>query len=226
MSPNLLLIEDDPHLGPRLKRNLELSGYAVTLAQNGRTGLEMALLGIADLIILDLMLPLIDGLHILKKMRQKNIETPVIILTAKGTESEKIAGFQTGCDDYVSKPFSLIELIARVRAVLRRSGYRKEAGIISSAGLMIDPRARTARLLEKDIKLTPRAFDLLYALVSHPNQALSRNYLIGEVWGEDSEVTNRTVDSHIAILRSKLEFDSGEPQGIATVYKVGYKWCT
>jgi|GEM_PF-3335159 DNA-binding winged helix-turn-helix (wHTH) protein len=140
-------------------------------------------------------------------------------------ENEKIAGFQTGCDDYMCKPFSLMELIARVRAVLRRSGYRAVPSIINDDGFVIDPLGRTVMLSGKNIMLTPRAFDLLYALASHPNQALSRNYLINEVWGEDSMVTNRTVDSHVYSLRSNLEHDSNTPQNIVTVYKVGYKWC-
>ncbi|HHE46840.1 MAG TPA: response regulator transcription factor, partial [Bacteroidetes bacterium] len=120
---HILIIEDDPHLGPRLKRNLELSGYRVTLASNGRSGLATALSGSTHLIVLDLMLPLVDGLHILRRLRREKVSTPVIILTAKGTEAERMAGFRSGCDDYVTKPFSLMELIARIRAVLRRSGY-------------------------------------------------------------------------------------------------------
>ena len=222
---HILIIEDDPRLGPRLKRNLELSGYRVTLARNGRSGLDCALVGSANLIVLDLMLPLVDGLHILKKMRREHVNTPVIILTAKGSEAQRLEGFRSGCDDYVTKPFSLMELIARIRAVLRRSGYREKHSVINSAGAVIDPEARSVTSVGRDIELSPREFDLLYALVSHPNQALSRNYLLNEVWGEDSDVTNRTVDAHISYLRRKIELNPEAPARIVTVYKVGYKWC-
>jgi len=222
---HILIIEDDPRLGPRLKRNLELSGYRVTLARNGRSGLDCALAGSANLIVLDLMLPLVDGLHILKKMRREHVNTPVIILTAKGSEAQRLEGFRSGCDDYVTKPFSLMELIARIRAVLRRSGYREKHSVINSAGAVIDPEARSVTSDGRDIELSPREFDLLYTLASHPNQALSRNYLLNEVWGEDSDVTNRTVDAHISYLRRKIELNPEAPARIVTVYKVGYKWC-
>lgn len=222
---HILIIEDDPRLGPRLKRNLELSGYRVTLARNGRSGLDCALAGSANLIVLDLMLPLVDGLHILKKMRREHVNTPVIILTAKGSGAQRLEGFRSGCDDYVTKPFSLMELIARIRAVLRRSGYREKHSVINSAGAVIDPEARSVTSDGRDIELSPREFDLLYTLASHPNQALSRNYLLNEVWGEDSDVTHRTVDAHISYLRHKIESNPEAPARIVTVYKVGYKWC-
>ncbi|NQU06875.1 MAG: response regulator transcription factor, partial [Calditrichaeota bacterium] len=217
-------IEDDPRLGPRLKRNLELSGYRVSLASNGRSGLNSAMNGSAHLIVLDLMLPLIDGLHILKKMRREQVNTPVIILTAKGMESERLEGFRAGCDDYVSKPFSLMELIARIRAVLRRSGFKESSSIINSAGLIIDPERRSVIAEDIKIELSPREFDLLYILASHPNQALSREYLLHEVWGEESDVTYRTIDAHVSYIRKKLEENNEAPARIITVYKVGYMW--
>ncbi|MCF7811850.1 response regulator transcription factor [bacterium] len=221
---NILIIEDDPRLGPRLKRNFELSGFGVTLATNGRSGLSSAMNGSAHLIVLDLMLPLIDGLHILKKIRQAHINTPVIILTAKGMESERLEGFQAGCDDYVSKPFSLMELIARVRAVLRRSGFKESRSVINSAGLMIDPERRSVHANSIKIEFSPKEFDLLYILASRPNQALSREYLLNEVWGENSEVTYRTIDAHVSYLRKKLVESEDKVAQIITVYKVGYMW--
>ncbi|NQT34630.1 response regulator transcription factor [bacterium] len=223
---HILIIEDDPRLGPRLKRNLELSGYRVSLARNGRSGLNSAMTGSAHLIVLDLMLPLIDGLHILKKIRREQVNIPVIILTAKGRETERLEGFRAGCDDYVTKPFSLMELIARIRAVLRRSGYQEKFSVINSAGVMIDPEARSVTLKGCKIEFSPREFELLYTLTSHPNQALSRNYLLNAVWGEDNDVMYRTVDSHISYLRHKIESNPEAPVRIVTVYKVGYKWCT
>lgn len=221
---HILIIEDDPRLGPRLKRNLELSGFQATLARNGRTGLDCTLVGFADLIVLDLMLPAIDGLHILQRMRKKLIETPVIILTAKGTEDERLEGFRAGCDDYVTKPFSLMELIARIRAVLRRSGVEESLAVINSAGVIINPTARSVSVEDTEIELTPREFDLLREMASRPNQALSRHCLLDEVWGEDADVTHRTVDAHISSLRKKLETHPEDPQRIVTVYKVGYMW--
>lgn len=222
--PHILIIEDDPELGPLLQRNLMLEGYGVSLATNGKSGLDCSMSGTAQLIILDLMLPIIDGLHILKLMRKRRVDIPVIILTAKGTEDERIDGFRAGCDDYVTKPFSLMELIARIRALLRRSGYVESQSVIIGNGLFIDPTARVVRHNDDEIELSPREFDLLYHLASHPDHVLSRNYLINEVWGENSDVTNRTVDAHISYLRRKLEhcFNDGSP--IITVYKVGYKW--
>jgi len=172
------------------------------------------------------MLPLVDGLHILKKMRRENVNTPVVILTAKGTEVERLDGFRAGCDDYVTKPFSLMELIARIRAVLRRSGYKEKLSVINSAGVMIDPESRLVTVENCNIDLSPKEFNLLYTLASHPNQALSRNYLLDAAWGEDSDVTHRTVDSHISYLRHKIESNPVEPLRIITVYKVGYMWRT
>jgi DNA-binding response OmpR family regulator len=180
--------------------------------------------GSANLIVLDLMLPYIDGLHILRKLRKAGIDTPVIILTAKGTKSERIEGFRAGCDDYVTKPFSLVELIERVRAVLRRSGYQEKLSVINSSGVVLDPTARSVSIEGNPVDLTPKEFDLLYMLASHSNQVLSRDSLLDAVWGEDSDVTYRTVDAHISYLRRKIESSPEKPDRIITVYKVGYKW--
>jgi DNA-binding response OmpR family regulator len=214
--PHILIIEDDPELGPRLQYNFDLEGYRVTLAA--------ALHGDADLIVLDLMLPLIDGMTVLRQIRSLAVGTPVIILTAKGAEHDRLDGFRAGCDDYVPKPFSLKELISRVKAVLRRSGYRERPSVIHADGLMIDPHARSASLDGEFLPLAPKEFDLLYLLASHPHQALSRSFLLDEVWGEDCDVTTRTVDNHVAGLRKKIEQDPDTPIRITTVYKVGYRW--
>lgn len=222
--PHLLIIEDDPKLGPMLKGALEYAGYRVSLASDGKIGLDEARKGAAHLIVLDLMLPHIDGLHILKLLRRDIYNTPVIILTAKGGEADRIEGFRLGCDDYVSKPFSLNELIARVRAVLRRSGYRETPSALHSAGLFIDPESRRVELDGQLLDVSGREFDLLYVLASHSGQALSRNFLLDEVWGEDSDVTHRAVDARILALRKKIEANSDEPKRIVTVYKVGYRW--
>lgn len=221
---SILIIEDDPKLGPWLKTCLEFAGYKVDLADNGPRGLMSAKNGTHQLIILDLMLPYLDGISVLKSIREKAVETPVIVLTAKGTEYDKLEGFDSGCDDYMTKPFSLKELIARIRALLRRSGWSESKSAISINGIFIDPDSREVRNRDQRIEMTKLEFDLLYVLASHPNQALSRAFLINEVWGEDSEVTNRAVDTRILSLRRKVESDPENPGIIVTVYKVGYMW--
>jgi len=220
----ILIIEDDPYLGSLLVRNLKAEGYYVTLTPDGRSGLEAAMSGSANLIVLDLMLPQVDGLHILKAIRREMINTPVIILTAKGEETERIEGFKAGCDDYVTKPFSLMELIARIRATLKRSGHREIPSVINSAGIVVDPDSRSVTFKNNKMVLSPLEFDLLYTLASHPNQALSRNYLLDEVWGEDSAVSNRTVDTHVSFLRKKIENNPDDPERIVTVFRLGYMW--
>ena len=220
----ILIIEDDPYLGSLLVRNLKAEGYYVTLTADGRSGLEAAMSGSANLIVLDLMLPQVDGLHILKAIRREMINTPVIILTAKGEETQRIEGFKAGCDDYVTKPFSLMELIARIRATLKRSGHREIPSVINSAGIVIDPDSRSVTFNNNKMVLSPLEFDLLYTLASHPNQALSRNYLLDEVWGEDSAVSNRTVDTHVSFLRKKIENNPDDPERIVTVFRLGYMW--
>ncbi|MBC8465543.1 response regulator transcription factor [bacterium] len=222
--PHLLIIEDDPKLGPMLKSSLEYAGYRVSLASDGRAGLAAARFGDAQLIILDLMLPGLDGFTILKNLRRELYNMPIILLTARGMESDRIEGFRLGCDDYVTKPFSLNELIARVRAVLRRSGYKVKPAAVHSGGLIIDPETRQAQYEDRPLTISGLEFDLLYTLASHPGQALSRNFLLDEVWGEETDVTNRVVDARVLALRRKIEENPDEPKRIVTVYKVGYRW--
>jgi DNA-binding response OmpR family regulator len=222
--PHLLIIEDDPKLGPMLKSSLEYAGYRVTLSIDGKDGNVIARREDVDLIILDLMLPGMDGFTILKQLRRELFNMPVIVLTARGTEADRIEGFRLGCDDYVTKPFSLNELIARVRAVLRRGGYREKPAVVHKGGLLIDPESRIVELDGTPLDINGREFDLLYVLVSHSGQALSRNFLLDEVWGDETEVTHRVVDARILSLRRKLEDNPEEPVHIVTVYKVGYRW--
>jgi len=198
----------------------------VSWASDGRSGMEAARAATADLIILDLMLPLIRGMDILKTLRREMDTVPVIIVTAKSREMQRLDGFRAGCDDYIVKPFSLMELIARIRAVLRRAGIREVPSIVHSCGFMIDPGARVVTKDGRAVSLTPKEQDLLYTLACHPNQALSRFALLEEVWGSEVDVTDRTVDSHIASLRKKIEVNPEVPQRIQTVYKVGYRWAT
>jgi len=220
---HILIIEDDPDLGPLLRLNLEREGFRVTLAQTGRLGLTESLTGQANLIILDLMLPLMDGMHILQRMRSEMFNTPVIILSAKGGEAVKLEGFRSGCDDFVAKPFSLMELISRINAVLRRSGFRRNSEIIHLGRMLIDPEARKLEIDSVLIELTPKEFDLLYELILHRGQALSRSHLLDDIWGEHVDITGRTVDNHIASLRKKLD-ELGLPNTITTIYKLGYRF--
>jgi DNA-binding response OmpR family regulator len=223
---HILIIEDDPDLGSRLKKNIELEGYRVSWVADGRSGMDAARAAAPDLIILDLMLPVINGMNILKALRREMNTVPVVILTAKSREAQRLEGFRAGCDDYIVKPFSLMELLARIRAVLRRAGIREIPSIVNSCGFTVDPGARTATKDGRAIALTPKEQDLLYTLMSHPNQALSRFALLEEVWGSEVDVTDRTVDSHIASLRRKIEINPEAPERIQTVYKVGYRWTT
>jgi DNA-binding response OmpR family regulator len=223
---HILIIEDDPDLGSRLQKNIELEGYRVTWVADGRSGMDAARSEAADLILLDLMLPLVPGMQILKAIRNDLNAVPVVILTAQGREAQRLEGFREGCDDYIVKPFSLMELIARIRAVLRRAGFHEIPSVVHSCGFMIDPAARTAAKNGSGLGLTPKELDLLYVLVAHPNQVLSRGSLLEEVWGSETDVTDRTVDSHIATLRRKIEDNPETPDRIQTVYKVGYRWTT
>ncbi len=219
----ILIIEDDAVIGEALRSQLAMEGFATKWVTNGRQGLKEASSGAYQLILLDLMLPLLDGMHILKRIREQKVLTPVIIVTAKTAEAEKLSGFQQGCDDYVTKPFSIIELIARIRAVLRRSGYREERNPISLEGLLIDPNQRTVTYRQTAIDLAPKEFELLYRLAMRPGQVLARDYLFEQIWGEQTDSTNRTVDTHIASLRSKLEAAQFKQYTIVACYKVGYK---
>jgi len=221
---HILLIEDDPDFGPLLKRNLEFHGYSVILATNGVSGLGCALDNRADLILLDLMLPLLDGIHLLERVRRQGIETPVIIVSAKGNEPDRLEGFHAGCDDYLPKPFSFEELLARMRAVLRRCVPVSADRRIESGGIILDTATRNAKAGETILPLTPREFDLLAILMEHPNQALSRYFLFDEIWGDNSDTTVRSVDTHIATLRKKLDDYSDWDAVIETVYKVGYRY--
>lgn len=220
---NILLVEDDPVLGPRLAKNLELCGFDVVLARDGKSGLDSGANGAYDLILLDLMLPLIDGIHVLRKLRSRGVPSPVIILTALGSDTEKLEGFRAGCDDYVTKPFSFPVLVERIRAVLRRSGYIGERRKVSGGGVELDPGNRLATAKGDPLNLLPREFDLLYALIAKSNRVLTRSCLLDEVWGEHSDVSSRTVDSHITNIRKKLEA-CGVADQIETVYKAGYRW--
>jgi two-component system alkaline phosphatase synthesis response regulator PhoP len=223
----VLVVEDNANLAFGLTRSLESEGYEVHSAEDGVRGFELARTSNPDLIVLDLMLPGMDGYTILKKLRAEGKDMPVLILTARGEEADKVFGFRLGADDYVTKPFSLSELLARVQAILRRAkGSEKhgtENAIEEFNTVSIDTRARSVKKADHEVALTPKEFDLLLALVRRRGAVASRLELLKEVWGHQAEVMTRTVDIHIAELRRKLEDDPSSPKHILTVWKAGYR---
>jgi DNA-binding response OmpR family regulator len=220
----LLIVEDEPAMRKGLQDNLETEGYTVELAADGRTGLERVLDSSYDLIILDVMLPHLSGFDLLKQMRQKGIATPVILLTARAEEVDRVLGLELGADDYVTKPFSLRELLARVKAVLRRAeapggdGERLVLGEVE-----VDFSAYTATRNGVPLEMTPKEFEILKYLWEHRNRVVSRDQLLTEVWGYDASLSTRTVDNFIARLRQKIESQPSTPRHIVTIHGTGYK---
>ena len=226
----ILVVEDQKDLALGLQANLEVEGYEVFVAHTGDEGLRKATSGQPDLVILDLMLPDADGYDVLSRMRSAGLDMPVVILTARGEEVDKVRGFRTGADDYVTKPFGVMELLVRIQAILRRGAPRgaptaptSTATIRRVGPIEVDVADRTVRRNGAEVPLTPKAFDLLLALIDKGGRVASRHDLLRDVWGYASSVTTRTVDAHIAELRRKLEPDPANPNHIITVWKVGYR---
>jgi DNA-binding response OmpR family regulator len=229
MTHRILIIEDNPDLAFGLRATLEIEGYVVDVAADGRTGLASVRSGHPDLIILDLMLPEMNGYQVLRSLRENNDQTPVLILTARGEEADKVLGFRLGADDYVTKPFGRLELSARVGALLRRSGGARQptsAAVESFGDVEVHPASRTVLRGGDAVALTPKEFDLLLALIRRRGAVASRHELLREVWDHHAVVMTRTVDIHIAELRRKLEEDSSNPRHILTVWKAGYRLST
>ena len=222
----ILLIEDNEDLAFGLRTALENEGFTVAIAGDGASGLEQATRDAVDLIILDLMLPKMDGYRVLRSLRGAGIDAPVLVLTAKGEEANKVQAFSIGGDDYVTKPFGVLELIARVKALLRRT-RGKEAPPIPAVErfgeIEVNPASRTVYRGGRLVSLAPREFDLLLALVRRRGAAASRAELLREIWQYQTGVVSRTIDIHIAELRRKLEPDPADPRHIRTVWKVGYR---
>jgi two-component system response regulator VicR len=224
----VLIIEDNRNLVHGLQHNLELEGHRVEAAFTGAVGLERARAREVDLIILDLMIPRPDGYQILRTIREEGVETPVIVLTARGQEEDKVRGLRLGADDYMTKPFGLSELLARVDAVRRRLrlGARRrarEADPIEFGDIRLEPATRMVYRTGVPVMLRPKEFELLLALARREGEVASRFELLTEVWGYGSDVMSRTVDTHVGQLRAKLESDPGSPRWIITVRKSGYR---
>jgi DNA-binding response OmpR family regulator len=225
----ILVVEDNPDLAFGLRTNLEFEGYDVTLAGDGPAGLMRARSTDPDLTILDLMLPGMDGYQVLRTLREEGFRKPVLLLTARGEEADKVRGFRLGADDYVTKPFGVMELLARVEALLRRAGDTAAAPAAGAAterfgDVEVDPATRVVRRAGEAVSLTPKELDLLLALIRRRGAVVSRLELQREVWGHRGAVVTRTVDTHVAELRRKLEHDPAAPQHILTARKAGYRF--
>jgi DNA-binding response OmpR family regulator len=223
--PKILIVEDEATVRDTLALNLRAEGFEVLSAGDGVNGLRLAREQAPDLVVLDLMLPELDGLSVCRMLRRDS-QVPIIMLTARGTEMDKITGLETGADDYVVKPFSLGELLARVRANLRRATTetRATASRLQSGDLTLDLLGRRATLGGAEIKLTHREFDLLAELMRNQGAVLSRDLLLTRVWGYDYVGDSHTVDVHIRWLREKIELDPSDPKRLSTVRGVGYRF--
>jgi DNA-binding response OmpR family regulator len=221
----VLVIEDNADLAAGISYNLQKERIEVRVEEDGAAGLHTARAWQPDLIILDLMLPGMDGFTVLENLRQYGQRMPVLILTARDHESDKIRGFHLDADQYVTKPFSLKELLARVHSLLRRAQAQRaaEPQSVRFGDVVIDLQTRDVRVRNMSVTLTPKAYDLLAALVRRDGAVASRAELLREVWGHRALVLTRTVDAHVAELRRKLERDPANPSHIVTVWKVGYR---
>lgn len=222
----VLIIEDNRDLAYGLRNNLEIEGYDVGVATDGERGAELALTTAPDLLILDLMMPRVDGFTVLTRLRKQGFASPVLILTAKGEEMDKVRCLRSGADDYVTKPFGLMELMARVEALLRRGNGYADNSLVSQyrfGDIEVNTASKTVTRGRSEVELAPKEYGLLVALLRRDGAACSRLELMQEVWGHSSAVVSRTVDTHIAELRRKLEDNPSSPRHILTVRKTGYR---
>ncbi|MFL6276111.1 MAG: response regulator transcription factor [Blastocatellia bacterium] len=221
----MLIIEDEPDMVLGLKDNFEYEGYDVMVARDGREGLTRALADRPDLILLDIMLPKMSGLDVCRELRNQGLDTPVIMLTARGQEIDKVIGLEMGADDYVTKPFSIKELLARVRAQLRRATRQvAEVEAYTFGEVALNFKRYEATRGGNALELSPREFELLKYFIQHRGETITRDQLLDDVWGYDNYPFTRTVDNHIAKLRQKVEAVPADPKYIITVHRVGYKF--
>ena len=227
---SLLVVEDDENISTAISEYFSRAGYQVKTAEDGITGVKAALENPPDAVVLDLMLPKMDGLAVCKELREKVGYLPILMLTAKDDIVDKVLGLEMGADDYITKPFSLRELEARIKTVLRRTrsasnsdGARDEAPIVRGK-LRIDPARREVTIGERQVELTPKEFDLLRLFASNPGRVFPRKYLLEKIWDYSYEGYDRTIDSHINRLRAKIEDNPENPQMVLTVWGIGYKF--
>jgi DNA-binding response OmpR family regulator len=220
----VLVVEDDPAILRGLNDNLQFEGYEVLTATDGETGLRVAREKKPDVMILDLMLPKMNGFEICRQLRAEGVATPILMLTARGEEADRVRGLDLGADDYVTKPFSIRELLARVRALLRRGQPPKtQPDDLQFDDVVVDFRRYEAAKSGVQLEMTRKEFGVLRLLASKPGEVITRDDLLNEVWGLENYPTTRTVDNHIASLRAKIEADPTQPRHLLTVHGVGYK---
>jgi DNA-binding response OmpR family regulator len=223
--PKILIVEDEPGMVAGLRDNFEFEGYQVLSAMDGVSGLERALADTPDLVILDVMMPRMSGLDVCKQLKSKRPAIPIIMLTARGQEVDKVVGLELGADDYVTKPFSIRELLARVKAVLRRvESVPKGKDRYTFGDVEVNLQSCQVSRRGRSLDFSAKEFDLLKCFLSHPGEALTRDRLLEEVWGYDKFPTTRTVDAHIVRLRQKLEPKPDDPRFFLTVHGTGYKF--
>jgi len=228
VKPRVLVIEDNEDLALGLRRSLEIEGYVVHVAADGIEGLERARTVEPDLVVLDLMLPRLDGFQVLRTLREAGNHVPVLILSARGEEIDKVHGFRLGADNYAVKPIGVLELLARVEAMLRRADRSgrtpgRPAEVFAFGAIRVDARTRTVTRDGEPVELSPREFDLLHHLLRVGGSVVRRDDLLRDVWGYKRPVPTRTVDAHMALLRAKLEQDPARPRHLLTVRKAGYR---
>ncbi|MDQ3281570.1 MAG: response regulator transcription factor [Acidobacteriota bacterium] len=224
MTTRILIVEDDPAMSLALRDGFEFEKYDVEMAADGEEGLRLAQRDAHDLMILDVMLPKKSGLDVCRELRNNGSTTPIIMLTARGQEIDKIVGLKLGADDYVTKPFSFMELLARVEAILRRVHRVSSEDAYAFSDVMLDFRTFQATKAGASLDLTPREFRILRYFIDHAEEVVSREALLNHVWGYDSSAFTRTVDTHMARLRQKIEATPSEPRHLLTVHRVGYKF--
>jgi DNA-binding response OmpR family regulator len=222
--PRILIVDDEPEIVRGLEDNLRFEGYATSTATDGEAALTLATREAPDLVILDLMMPKMSGWEVCRALRAKGIDVPVIMLTARGAEPDRVRGLELGADDYITKPFSLRELLARVRAVLRRPGPRHKVEEYAFGDVRVRVRSRQVFKAGRAVSLTRKEFDLLAYLLAHQGEVVTRERLLDEVWGYEKFPTTRTVDTHVLRLRRRFEGDPDRPRWIVTVHGQGYRF--
>ena len=224
--PKILIVEDDESITLGLQMNLEAEGYSVSVANDGEDGLARAAQEAFDLLVLDVMLPRMNGFEVVRALRSRGEMLPVVMLSARGEEMDKVMGLELGAEDYITKPFGLAELLARVKAVLRRDGIVRRRGeqAVRAADLEVNPRTREVRRDGTLVDLTATEFDVLWCLIEAQDRALAREEVLAKVWGPGHHVTLRTIDNFVLQLRAKLEADPAEPRHLVTVRGVGYRF--
>ncbi len=222
--PRILIVDDEPEIVRGLEDNLRYEGYQTFSAPDGEQALALASREAPDLIVLDLMMPRLSGWDVCRALRARGIDVPIIMLTARGEEIDRVRGLELGADDYITKPFALRELLARVRAVLRRPGPRQKAEEFAFGDVRVRPRGRQVHQGGREVSLTRKEFDLLVYLLAHRGEVVTRERLLDEVWGYERFPTTRTVDTHVLRLRRKFEEDPDRPMWILTVHGQGYRF--